>query len=70
MEYSIYKSAPSVPVPATGDIYPVHIKQGLRYVTREQQESQRFWKSNFKFAGIAFFVAFVILFAYRVRERT
>jgi hypothetical protein len=70
MDYSIYKTAPSVPVPATGDIYPVRIKQGLRYVTREQQENQRFWKSNFKFAGIAFFVGLVICFAYGVREGT
>jgi hypothetical protein len=71
METSIYHSSPSVPMAASGQIYPVHVMRGfLRYVTRGELERLTFWNNKFQFGFIAAMAIYVILFAYRTRERS
>jgi hypothetical protein len=67
--FKIYTSAPDVPTPTTGQIYPVHVMhRSLKYVTLKEREEVLFWRDKANLAGIPFLVAFVVLASFRNRN--
>ena len=62
LDLKIYKFDPEVPVPSSGQIYPVHVMHGhLRYVTQAELEQMRYWRDRAQLVGIPFVVAFLLL---------
>ncbi len=59
---TIYGSAPTHPVPATGQVYEVDVMHGsIRYVTLQERESFLFWAGRAgSLAGAAFVGAFFL----------
>ena len=71
-EVKIYKTAPSAPVTATQQIYPVHVMHGfVKYVTHGEEESFVFWKESIgNLVGLPLIIAFVVLFTHRKGRET
>jgi hypothetical protein len=63
----IYHDAPSAPVTATRQIYPVHVEGGyLRYVTKEQAEELDFLqRTTGPSIGASLVTAALVLLTYR-----
>ena len=58
----IDSSAPAAPNKASGEIYLVRVMHGdVRYATKEDAASLRWWEEKFPLAGIAFITAVLVL---------
>jgi hypothetical protein len=70
-ENEIYHSAPSSPVTANRQVYPVHVEGGyLRYVTPERANNLRFWRHTPEPIGGLLVTAALVLLTYRSGRRT
>jgi cytosine/uracil/thiamine/allantoin permease len=71
-EIKIYETAPSAPVVATQQVYPVQVMHGyVRYVTQGEKVSFVFWKDRMgTLIAVPIVAAFIVLATYRRNKGT